>query len=279
MRSVNDSLKEALDQVRAEQPLKDDTLAFLRRRTGGFRRAPAAYVRPALSLAACLVLIACLGLWKVWFTPVSVISIDINPSLELSLNRFDRVLSVEGYNEDGQALADSLEVRFLDYQDALDAVLSSDMVAQCLARNEVLSIAVADDDARRQEELLTGVQSCTAGHGQAHCYAADSAGLEEAHHAGLSYGKYQAYLELSALDPDITPEDVRDMTMREIRQRIADLSAPAGEAPSSGTPGSSAQGPGADSSQGYGQGSGAGMGSGHHGEGGGHHYGRENGTD
>lgn len=169
-------------------------------------------------------------------------------------------------------------MRFLDYQDALDAVLSSDMVAQCLARNEVLSIAVADDDARRQEELLTGVQSCTAGHGRPTAMPPTPPGLEEAHHAGLSYGKYQAYLELSALDPDITPEDVRDMTMREIRQRIADLSAPAGEAPSSGTPGSSAQGPGADSSQATARVRRR-LGSGHHGEGGGHHYGRENGTD
>ena len=31
----------------------------------------------------------------------AVISVDVNPSIELSINRFDRVIDVEGYNADG----------------------------------------------------------------------------------------------------------------------------------------------------------------------------------
>lgn len=41
--------------------------------------------------------------------------------------------------------------------------------------------------------------------------------------AGLSYGKYRAYLQLAALDPTATPEQVQGMSMRELRQRIAAL--------------------------------------------------------
>ena len=48
--------------------------------------------------------------------------------------------------------------------------------------------------------------------------------MEAAHDCGLSYGKYRAYLELAALDPTVTPEEVQGMTMREIRDRIAALS-------------------------------------------------------
>lgn len=266
---MNDALKEAFGQIRAEQALKEDTLSYLYKQTNGYQRARAAvpYYRPLLSLAACLLLVVCLGLWRAWFTPVSVISIDINPSLELELNRFDRVISVEGYNEDGQTLADSLSVQFLNYQDALEEILSSDTVADCLARQELLSIAVVDDDTQRQEALLAGVQACTAGHGQAHCYAADGADLEDAHHAGLSYGKYQAYLELLALDPEITPQQVQTMTMREIRQLIADLSASeSGIQEENIETGQQGSGP-------LGQGNSPGSGH-HYGQGGGHHYGR-----
>lgn len=280
---MNESLKQALDQVRAEEELKEKTRAFLYEKTRGYQKAPSVPYRPILSAAACVLILLCLGLWKVYFTPVSVISIDINPSLELSLNRFDRVLSVEGYNEDGQALAEALDVRFLSYQEAVEQVLSSQMVTDCLARNEVLSIAVVDDDTQRQQELLAGVQACASGHGQAHCYAADGAELEEAHHAGLSYGKYQAYLELLALDPDITPQQVRNMTMREIRELIAALSGQTTDSSQSGTSGqnsgqSSGQGSsqgtqGGSQSQGQAAGQNAGQGSGHHGEGDGHHYG------
>lgn len=273
---MSEPLKEALDQVRAGEELKEKTRAFLSEKTRGYQKAPAVSRRPALSAAACVLVLLCLGLWKVYFTPVSVISIDINPSLELSLNRFDRVLSVEGYNEDGQALAQALDVRFLNYRDAVEQVLASPAVADCLARDEYLSIAVVDDDAQRQQALLAGVQSCAAGHGQAHCYAADGSQLEEAHHAGLSYGKYQAYLELSALDGDITPQQVQSMTMREIRELIAALSSSAGDSAQDGSSQSAGQGPGTGSGQGSGQGTGSGQGygqGGHHGESG-HHYGQ-----
>ena len=36
----------------------------------------------------------------------------------------------------------------------------------------------------------------------------------------LSLGKYRAYLELKALDPAVTPDDIRDLSMREIRDLI-----------------------------------------------------------
>ena len=41
-----------------------------------------------------------------------------------------------------------------------------------------------------------------------------------AHKEGLSYGKYRAFLELQKLEPGITPEEIRGMSMREIRERI-----------------------------------------------------------
>lgn len=272
---MNDLLKQALDQVQAEQALKEKTRTFLYEKTNGYSTARTVPYRPLLSAAACLLLLLCLGMWKAYFTPVSVISIDINPSLELELNRFDRVLSVQGYNEDGQALAQTLDVRFLNYQDAMEQILSSQMVTDCLERNELLSIAVVDDDAQRQQTLLAGVQSCAAGHGQAHCYAADGQQLEDARHAGLSYGKYQAYLELLALDPDITLQQVQGMTMREIRERIAALSFPSGALEGSAQEDAASQSPGGGSGQGYGQGTASGQGDGHHyGQEGGHHYGR-----
>ena len=56
-------------------------------------------------LLACLALVVALlggGGW-LWFTPTASVSVDINPSLELRLNRFSRVVAVEGANADGQA--------------------------------------------------------------------------------------------------------------------------------------------------------------------------------
>ena len=37
-------------------------------------------------------------------TPVSYVSIDVNPSVELTLNRVDRVISATAFNGDGEAV-------------------------------------------------------------------------------------------------------------------------------------------------------------------------------
>ncbi|HIV87011.1 MAG TPA: hypothetical protein H9896_02760 [Candidatus Pygmaiobacter gallistercoris] len=55
--------------------------------------------------------------------------------------------------------------------------------------------------------------------------------MAEAHSCGLSYGRYQLYLALVALDPSITPEEVAGSSMRALRQRLADLG---GQLPESG---------------------------------------------
>jgi len=55
------------------------------------------------ALAACLLLFFMLGggIWG-YYTPVSYVDIDINPSLRLELNIFDRVINVEPLNEDAR---------------------------------------------------------------------------------------------------------------------------------------------------------------------------------
>ena len=40
---------------------------------------------------------------------------------------------------------------------------------------------------------------------------------------GLSYGKYLAFLEIQSRYPDITPQEVQGMTMREIRDLLDSL--------------------------------------------------------
>lgn len=61
-------------------------------------------------MAACFVLCVALGGYHLYFTPTSIISMDINPSIELEINRFDKVIGVDGYNEDGENLVESLHM-------------------------------------------------------------------------------------------------------------------------------------------------------------------------
>jgi len=56
------------------------------------------------TMAACLCLLL-LGSW-VWQSPIGTVRMQINPDVQMSVNRFDRVVALEGLNEDGAALID-----------------------------------------------------------------------------------------------------------------------------------------------------------------------------
>ena len=217
---MNERLKEAFDQVRAGEEVTARTRADLARQTRGYRsRVPRRAGRLAAAMACFLVMFAAAGSGWAYFTPTCAISIDLNPSLELEVNRFDKVISVEGYQEEGQALADQLDLRFLDWEEALEQVMANPLVADCLSRDQLLSITVAGGGSQG-EKLLAQAQACAGAGQNVYCCAGDPEQREEAHQAGMSFGKYQAFLELQALDPQVTAEDAASMTMGELRDQI-----------------------------------------------------------
>ncbi len=180
-----------------------------------------------ISAAACLLLLMAGGHW-LYFIPTAKISIDVNPSIELGINRFDQVVSVEAYNEDGQELADALNIKYVNYVEAVNQILENESVAALLAGDEVMLITVIDGKEGQSFRLLSGVEACAAGHQNTYCYSSDTKEEDAAHQAGMSCGKYRAFLEIQSLNPHITAEEIRGMTMREIWDLIDSLKAEKG---------------------------------------------------
>lgn len=78
------------------------------------------YIKIAVSSAAAMMLFTTTA-WA-YFTPYSYVSIDINPSFEFSINRFDRVLNVKAMNYDGERVADGIGVSGLRNKEIKEAV-------------------------------------------------------------------------------------------------------------------------------------------------------------
>ncbi|HIW50663.1 MAG TPA: hypothetical protein IAA10_06905 [Candidatus Blautia intestinavium] len=277
-------IRETFDMIHADEELKNKTREFLAKTTGDYQKSPelvpvkagdadlpdAFYTRTrrpgrvsgvfrVIPAVCCMLILMVFGGWQLYFKPVSVISIDINPSLELDVNRFDRVVDVKEYNEDGEKLAESLKILFMNYEEALEEIMDNESVQDYLAQDQVMSIVVAGEDEKKTQTVYSNVEECTQGQENTHCYHADSEVLEDAHASGLSYGKYMAYLELKELDPDISPGDVQGMTMREIRNRIEELQGnDIGNGAGSGTDSGNGNGSGSGNSAGSGTGSGNG---------------------
>lgn len=241
---MRDRLKPALDAVHAEEELKERTLAFLRDRRE--ERAPRRRVgKPALAAACLAVLLLCVG-GGFCFVPTSVVSVDINPSIQLEVNRFDRVIRVREYNESGRELAQELKLWYLDCGEAVERILESGEISSLLAEDGQMEITVAGR-AAQCSRLLEEMEACAAGHGNVRCYRAEAEDIQNAQSLGLSMGKYRALLDLQALDPQITAEDIRDLTMAQIRQLERELSG-------SGEPGGHGQGHGGGGGNGCGRG-------------------------
>lgn len=219
---MNDKIKAAFDTIHADENLKNSTRDFIAQKTRSYtkRRSPNYRIIPIA--AVCLVLVLFAGV-KLYFTPTTHINIDINPSLDLGINCFDRVISVSALNDDGKKLIETLDLKFASYDEALHRILDNQSIEALLSENELMTVTVIETNNAQCGNILSAVKDCTNDYSNVHCHSASSEQASAARGLGLSYERYLAYLELHALDPDITPEIIQSMTMREIRELTAQL--------------------------------------------------------
>lgn len=218
MRSLDERIREAFSQIRAEDALKRSTSEFiaseLEKRKAREKSGRAGALKAALCAAAALVVIFFGG--YLYFNPVSYISLDVNPSIELELNVFDIVVSATGYNDDGELLAGEVNLKNKKYTDAIEELLESGEISELIESGEELVFTVVSDD---DVEIAEGIRSCGGyEESNATCESASYELREEARSAGLSMGKYREYLRISKYDAEITPEECNGMTMRELRE-------------------------------------------------------------
>lgn len=73
--------------------------------------------------AAAAIMLFVTPAWA-YLTPYSYVSIDVNPSFEFLINRFDRVLTVRGFNDDGRELSKDINIDGLKNKEVQNAVKS-----------------------------------------------------------------------------------------------------------------------------------------------------------
>lgn len=212
---MNEQIREAFDDIHASDALKEKTLHAVLEKNAVRKHFT---FRPMhlVPVLGCLMLMLITS-WRLYFTETLIISVDVNPSVELSVNRFDIVIAAVGVNEDGQNLLTSVRVEHQPYDDAVEALLTSDTVTALTEDEAVVEIGVIGNGDAQETKVRASLEHYCENTEQATCYTSDQHELEEAHAVGLSCGKYRVYQELIALGIDITPEEAQSMTMRQLR--------------------------------------------------------------
>lgn len=77
-----------------------------------------------ISTAACLLFFILLGTQAyAYYTPVASVLININPALELKINKWDRIIKIIPVNADGKTILSSINIKNKSLDDGLDIIL------------------------------------------------------------------------------------------------------------------------------------------------------------
>ncbi|MCD8180633.1 MAG: anti-sigma factor domain-containing protein [Firmicutes bacterium] len=168
--------------------------------------------------AAASFLVICGGIGS-YFTPAGYVSVDINPSLLMTVNIYDRVIDVKALNDDAQNLLESVSVKGKSAEDSLDALIQTS--------REIGYINESNNDVI--VEVVSGINNITLKSGvysgaEVVVQSADKSDLKTAKSIGVSIAKANAieeYTRLNGGSVEENAEKLSDMSVKEILSSLA----------------------------------------------------------
>lgn len=259
---MNKRIFEAFDEIHADEKLKENTLAYVKAQRGivedGVKkatedggverpkvkgspvtaskalkstRAKTGALKRGLALAAAAVLLLFVGIFSYnsYSTPRVYLDIDVNPSIELTLNEYDRVIGTYAYNEEGEDILAKVALENKTSEEAI-MLLIDVMIEEGYLEEASLFTATMQDrnnvpDTERLSALQAYVNSLLAERGlsvEQEVFTVDEETKLHSHHENMTPAKYLAVLELQKVDPNASFDSCRSHSIGEIRQQTHD---------------------------------------------------------
>ena len=165
-------------------------------------------------------------------TPVAYVSMDINPSVELGVNAFDKVISVKAYNEDGKKILEGTNLINYDIDNAVSTVISNAISEGYINKDgssaiEITTSTNKENIANKLEKSLKDVTDETLNNNDVDAnIQTDNVALsrrDEARKLGITPGKLNLIQKLQELDPTINIEDYKDSSVKNIQEKTKEL--------------------------------------------------------
>ncbi len=188
--------------------------------------------------AACLLLAVGLvgfGHYRNHVMVASTVDIDVNPSIEIAVNRLDRVLAVKAVNEDAAALLSNLDLKGTDLDAAINAIIGA-MAEEGYFEGEdgEILVTVRHRDAEKAKSLrallVSDIDAALKENDAAAAIlnqtVTDETPSEEAkalaEKQGVSVGKAVFVLNLADKDEELAPEELAKKSLKEISHVVRD---------------------------------------------------------
>lgn len=183
----------------------------------------------AAAVAACFLFI-CFGLTYAYNIPQSYVSLDINPSIELNINMFNRVINATGVNDDGVTVLENLEIKNRSMEGAIQVIMYQLNIDGYIDENEEKTVVVAVhcsnhekekrviENARLQiEQSLNDFSVSTT----VSIVSVDKETINNAHNMGTTGGKLDLAEEYAeATGNEKRPQDIVEMPVNELTKAI-----------------------------------------------------------
>lgn len=179
------------------------------------------------SAAAVIALAAGIGFaGNQYFSVATVIGIDVNPSIELRINKNDTVVKALALNSDAQIILDEMNLKGVDCDVAVNALIGSMLKHGYIdeLKNSIL-ISVDNPDARKsaelEERLMNEINSILSGSSVEPAVMAqsvsDDASLKSlADQYGISVGKATLIQKICNADPTKTFESLAGLSVNDL---------------------------------------------------------------
>lgn len=192
----------------------------------------------SLAVAAALAVVCCVfGLtsWRSANAVASVVSLDVNPSIQLQVSKNEKVLSAQALNEDAQVILEGMDLKGTQLKVAVNAIVGSLLQNGYLDRlSSAILISVEDDDAQRAarlesdltSEVGTALENASAGAAILSQILSVDSGLEtQAQNSNISVGKAAMIRDIQALNSQLDFDALSALSVEELKQ-LREIGAP-----------------------------------------------------
>ena len=224
---MGNELYNAIGKIHASEALKAKTERYVLEEINKRNQAKAhSHFRFAAVFSAIFLLIIFSGVsYHLYFIPAAYVDMDVNPSVGLTLNRFDRVIGVHAYNEDGAVVLSGADVRFRSYKDPAGILLDAIIANGFLLEDGLVSLTVqsrsgADDILLAQlEQVVSAILLNHHANAHTDIFSVSSEVRTNAHEHHVSPAMYIAISELQEVDPTATFESCAGHSITQVRAR------------------------------------------------------------
>ena len=224
-------IKDAIGSIRPD----DELIVKTERMLKSSRERPKKVIKMSrfskVAIAACL--IAVLGAvsfsgYAYYKTPVSFVYFDINPSIELGVNPFNRVVTTRAANEDGTILLDEVDLLGSSPSAAVSRLIEAANENGYISADDTtaVSVVVCGKTEKQEQKIMAECSGSVENSGYRlalYCDSADTTLKEEAEELSISAGKLKLIKMIQQLDSTATVEDYRNMPISAIVSRLAYL--------------------------------------------------------